>query len=346
MPALARLSEREPTSTEGLVEAQEARTASSEHCADTQRASFVITITRLRPQAGTLSASVGMCASASVLERLRATTGDREPVAEQTSRGFILKRRWRKSAIRVRIAGVIPSGGAALRVPLADLVGAARSVAPGVSRATPGTIELPLLGQPDSYPFDWFSLQSSIDITVPPGMEFTEKESGGVSRTAFLPFRIVARTDPEVGDFDVEATPDSSDAEILDVYVDRELSTKVFVCVVLLVPLVFAILLAITAGAARASSENAATAARNLLLGFVGVSLSLLPIRQVLVPSEIEGLTLVDWWLGGTLIVFATIATWSTARALRPPRAERSSGTSEDPSKSGGDASAEQSRRG
>ena len=54
---------------------------------------------------------------------------------------------------------------------------------------------------------------------------------------------------------------------------------------------------------------------RNLLLGTVGGVFALLPLRAVLVPQGIEGLTFVDWCLGAEVMLFVAVALLGVARA-------------------------------
>jgi len=184
----------------------------------------------------------------------------------------------------------------------------------------PGTLNLPLTGQPQAYPFDAFEFSppTTFSVRLPRGIELPPRKVRGVAvPVEGLPVRLEIFTNPATDAFQWQLIAESflSERALFAVRAERQGSTKFFIGAVLLVPLLFVFLLAL-ALRRRAATEGAPDL-RDLLLGLIGATLALLPLRQVLVPAEFETLTLIDWYLGGVVLLCAAIALWWTPRALR-----------------------------
>ena len=177
-------------------------------------------------------------------------------------------------------------------------------------RPVPFSVTITLLGQPDAYPFDWYEASSEISVELPNELLLARPVADGgfrVSRT--LPTDVSVRSGPGVGDFATRTRIDpADDGAQLKIYLGTESATRGFVVFLLAVPLLFA---SVLASIARLSGGDV----RNLLIALVTAALTLLPIRQVLVPAAFQGLTLVDWLLGAEIFVLFGMALWFLPRA-------------------------------
>jgi hypothetical protein len=86
----------------------------------------------------------------------------------------------------------------------------------------------------------------------------------------------------------------------------------VFVFVVLVGPLALAFAIA---AAVLSSGHVRSAEARDLLIGMTAASVAVLPLRAVVVPGDLVGPTLVDWFLGAELLVFVAVGLLALARA-------------------------------
>jgi hypothetical protein len=100
----------------------------------------------------------------------------------------------------------------------------------------------------------------------------------------------------------------------------RPTTTRLFVLSLALIPLLLIALLIL-----RWLSEGSARSTDGLV-GVAAIMLAILPIRLVLVPSEITSLTLVDFILGAEMALLAavTVILWLVWPAIRRPPASRS----------------------
>lgn len=158
-------------------------------------------------------------------------------------------------------------------------------------------------GKDEDYPFDVYST----DIAATAYIE------GAVRHSAIYggdPFEIPARVEP-AADADLRGyrvvAGHGSDPSDFTILVSRAGQTQTYVIVLLLIPLLLIAVLARARQSRRGSSEN--------IVGAAAVMLALLPIRAVLVPSEIGSLTLVDYALSVEVALLALVVVWrETAR--------------------------------
>lgn len=158
-------------------------------------------------------------------------------------------------------------------------------------------------GKDEDYPFDVYST----DIAA------TAYVYGAVRRSAISrgdPFEIPARVEPAV-DADLRGyrvvDGHGSDPSDFTIRVSRARETQEYVLALLLIPLLLIAVLARARQGRRGGSEN--------IVGAAAVMLALLPIRAVLVPSDIGSLTLVDSALGVEVALLALVVIWrETAR--------------------------------
>ncbi len=181
-------------------------------------------------------------------------------------------------------------------------------------------IELPVATRAQSYPSDWYWLRGAlIEVEVPPPLGLATPGAEPRGETTRLPL-----TDADVfvatgvGMAGKTATfhgglwrsrnfyPSSNSAEWLPYFgveINRDRATIMLSYAVALMPLAFGVILfhlSFLSGARRLSPSFS--------LEVAAAMLAVLPLRQVLVPAEISGLTMVDFLLGVELSVIVGLA--------------------------------------
>jgi hypothetical protein len=276
------------------------------------RIRVVLTASRVRPQDGVLDAGVGICTSASQVRQLRLAGG------QALAPGGTLRSGFENKVATVRVVGESPHGEISVSTTLGALFDTQES---SLIPVTPGTIPLPLDGKPDSYPFDWFSFSGYAELELPPPVEVPSsmKMKDANPDHHVLDAGLHLLTAPKVGDFRIRRELSFRPAPIgpnLIMGITRERSTQRFVIMVLCVPVLFA---ALFFTLVLRSHRDGAQGLRDLLIGMIGATVALLPIRQVLVPDDIDGLTIVDWWLGSVILLFLAVALWALPVAFHEP---------------------------
>lgn len=181
-----------------------------------------------------------------------------------------------------------------------------------------GMIEVPAAGAPQRYPFDWYVAEGNLALTL-------SNESIGLPHEDIptLPYRLIILQEPTVaplisraaiqGPVAPENIPNS---QIIGVRLTRGNTTRIFVVTLAVVPLLLALLLFVVIfviGTARPVGPE-------VLAGVAAVLLAVLPIRFVLVPTEVTELTLVDYWLGFVIAVLTAVACLVVYRELGSDR--------------------------
>ncbi|MCC6943594.1 MAG: hypothetical protein IT335_03395 [Thermomicrobiales bacterium] len=177
-------------------------------------------------------------------------------------------------------------------------------------------IELPLAGNPQAYPHDQYTSIASLELVVPPPLSL------GVASYDFgtlVPYTLYAAAGPALDDTSVrvfhtmeEITYDVEPIQLLNIQVvlKRDAQTKLFVYSVALVPVALFLALVSILVQHRSRSKHALDG----FLGFGAALLAVLPLRQVLIPGEVAGLTRIDYMLAGQLAL--PVATLLLVRAI------------------------------
>lgn len=195
-------------------------------------------------------------------------------------------------------------------VPLAD--------APQLSEAPLGTepqvIELPLLWHPEFYPNDYLLFDGQISLSLPPtiGIRGLNLSSLG----SILPGDNLVAVSDQNGlaskrFFLTEAKLDAFNPNGLHAYIltiTRDSATTWYTYAVAITPLVLAVALYHLALILRRSSKESLKELPTFLVGLVAVFLTVLPLRAVLVSSELPGLTRIDLILGCELLLLVLVA--------------------------------------
>jgi hypothetical protein len=207
-------------------------------------------------------------------------------------------------------------GEASVETTVGELFGDQRAT---VSRL--GPMNLPLDGRPDKYPFDWFSFGGYAQLEFAPGITVPRsiKSDTDDPDPTVLPVALTLLAGPGVGEFDLLAGESERPFGLtlggqgMSFSLERRALTQRFVIIILLVPVLYALLFALLLGQRH---DQATSGLRDLLIGMVAATVALLPLRQVLVPDTVDGLTVVDWWLGATILLFVAVSLWAFPVAI------------------------------
>lgn len=161
-----------------------------------------------------------------------------------------------------------------------------------------------MIGNPQDYPLDEYSLDLGAVARLDGAVVYHRHGSNGKAFELPLTVSAVAATDmrglraEQRGDGHVE----------IAIRLTRRAPTKAFVISLLLIPLLLTAVLAQTTKSRKAESTET-------VVGAAAVLLALLPIRAVLVPSDIAGLTLVDYALAFEMALLAALVVWRETAA-------------------------------
>lgn len=281
---------------------------------------LVLTIQRLDPARGFMVANLSLQAPEGFRRRLSDSAGTPVFTYDDAAGGFVLDPKHAKSVIRLRL--VEPTGRASVATPvrLDDLFPSDALSPAGLlieriagpcrtNHRADVPLELPLVSRPQTYPNDWYALDVMIEVVLPPELAL------GVDADDFgtmVPFTLFVEAGTELTHTSLGISHDTVDVPYLSrmypisfarvlVLVTRDTNTQLFVYGVSLLPLaLFFVLLTLL----RTQRSDQLW---DVLLGIGAGFLAVLPLRQVLVPSEVPGLTRVDFILGAELTLMVAL---------------------------------------
>jgi hypothetical protein len=287
---------------------------------------LVITVSNFDPRALTITLNAVLCFPPEAFSRLRNTfVGEGEynivPVARGDPRYHIwVPRRFLGLTINVRYAPIIPAGREGQEAEEAierhttvyRLLGGSKQ---GEWRSAPvGRFVVPLASAPRRYPFDWYALRGKLSVGDPTFRlaMCCSDESG-----TLFPFYLTVLRGQNISPFVVRAstkpTPRQQHEEgnqIVSIQLQRSDITRAYVVVVACLTLLLGLLLCVLLfGTGRPVGPDGLT-------GVAAVLLAILPIRLVLVPSEVSELTLIDFWFAFEMALLAAVACVAVWRAL------------------------------
>ncbi len=287
------------------------------------RPRVIITIVGVQPQRATMTVRASLAVPYS-LSRWLADERNGARILRKATPQVRIRRRYRAERWRVFFYSRSPFGDVAGTARVADtLPDAAGARMEPSAPLKPATLTLPVIARPDAYPWDWLSGTFDIGLSIPVGLAWRPY---GLD-TPFLysldrgfPVDLTIRASPTLGDMRVRTgspAPLSVGETIvapntrIALAVDRRPSVRFYVSVVLFAPLVLVLAIVATTLLVRGLE---AVEVRDLLVGFLAATLTLVPLRAVLVPSSLPGLTFVDWVLAAELLAFVAVGLAALAR--------------------------------
>jgi len=183
-----------------------------------------------------------------------------------------------------------------------------------------GAMELPLHGSQASYPLDRYRGGGEVEVG---GQDTTE--AAEIFYCAHSPDTCPREDEfgkwpvsesfvrgPGIAPYDIRAVGNGFRFQL---FLERPISTQIFVIFVACIPLILGCLLALVLFSSQFSSTR--SIGSDGVMGVAAVLLAILPIRLVLVPTEVSELTLVDYLLGFEMTVLASLAALAVRRGLR-----------------------------
>lgn len=196
-------------------------------------------------------------------------------------------------------------------IPLRSLVD------PGPSDRSPESAAVVTLGiryaATNRYPDDWYAAATSFRMQLPDGLVWStpllassEIPAGAeVANASGSTDKIIYLSNSSFLQHTDEG-PYSSNPSI-SIIVRRPPLTQLFVWSMALTPALLLPIIVIQLISERREAGASSKTARNVSLELAAALLAILPLRQVLVPSEVQGLTTVDYLLGAELAIFIGI---------------------------------------
>src|ERR1035438_2069577 len=267
-------------------------------------------------QAGTMTLGLSLMIPSSILESV--TGRDGQSIVEQLlPLTEMLKPQYSSARWLVYIGPRSPSAAypfaRSFSARIEDTVsatGAAYRYSGPVVPLSPPTLTIPMQGSSDEYPEDRYAT-GLYAMTLAPTV------GPQISEDLILPKSTKIQTL-------VYSTPSLGNLRVLFggpkgwvmIQVSRSTLLRWFVWIVLAAPLVLALGIA---GVVCCSKSIGSSEIRDLLLGLIAATISLLTIRTVLVPADVDTSCFVDWCLSAEVLLFVAIALFGLKRAI-PPR--------------------------
>ena len=176
------------------------------------------------------------------------------------------------------------------------------------------TIRLPLNARPNRYPQDWYEGSALVTVILPEGLEFVPRAEDIGNPGRLMTVKLSLRTPPDTGvviyyQLTHEGDPirlNSPDVQGLRLLIRRDPPTRAYVWTMALIPLLLILIALTQIFQSRRREPSGPGGVWPISLEAVAL-LAILPLRQVLVPPEIRGLTTIDFLLGAELAAFIAL---------------------------------------
>jgi hypothetical protein len=297
----------------GLGRADNAQLQNQADCTDLSGVELALTIRSLDSAQDTANVDITLCVGDQVLRNLTVEGSGARPF----SKGFTVSRinmSFWGSAFRVSYEGSLPETSLTRTVTIQSILEQSN---PSALRGPVdlGVISMPVLGNVVSYPFDSYSMAGLWVVSPPPGMAVTSSE--GI-RFSWAPPPLAVATTPDAGNLawhwgDVQSLGDVIEAS-------RILPIKAFVFLIAGLPLLLFIGLLALIRPVVADADRRRFPAE-LLAGVGAFLLAIIPVRTVLVPTDISQITVTDYILGAEMaVIVAASLIIVSGRSMNPRR--------------------------
>ena len=196
--------------------------------------------------------------------------------------------------------------------PFSDLVSSDGQHAALAGFSVPGTVTLPVSGWPNRFPSDVYELRMTPYVRLSPGLVFPFTEPGAY--TTFVPTNIYITADPGLADHTLTVVEDSpTNPLIIGLLIGRSRLYQITIYIVALLPLLLGAVIAHISLRRRQPVFDL-----GFFAGLIAAMLAILPLRAVLVPTDLgaEGLTLVDDILVLGVLLIAALLFFQYARVI------------------------------
>lgn len=181
----------------------------------------------------------------------------------------------------------------------------------GTYRWTAANHEISLVGQPQQFPSDWYWHRASLGVEVPsPFMALAKR-----SAVFILPIRIEMAIDRNLQGLQISTAPPrrGKSLESFDFIIERSTIITWFSYSIVVLFFFLSALIAYTAFRLEGSNESL----WQVLTALAAVALAVLPLRTVLVPNDISGVTRLDALLALIIAVLLFVGSLRMILALR-----------------------------
>lgn len=173
-----------------------------------------------------------------------------------------------------------------------------------------GQFTLPVFATPQKYPFDQYGLSDEFAVAdLNLNLFYCTKSSK--CEDVMISSTVEVFAESNLAPFELFASYQvHEDLPKVTLRLERTTTKQIYVVMVAVIPLFLGFLLMLLL--ATRPTEDIGTA----ILGIGAVLLAILPIRLVLVPAEVNELTLVDYWLAVEMAALSALAAFGAWRAL------------------------------
>jgi hypothetical protein len=260
-------------------------------CPDSTSIGLMIAMRDLESAQDTADADLSLCVGDQVLTNLTVIESQARPLSQGLSvsgqSASILQ-----SAFRVSYDGITPDTSLTRAVTIQSILEQA-----GPSGRGPvdlGVVSIPIFGNAVSYPLDSYSAEGQWDVSAPAGMEDITSSSIGDDWTPQIVVTATPNADNIAWRFEQE--------NLFIIEASRISSVQVFVLLISILPLLlFFGLLALLRSFIGGPNRDRFPA--ELVIGLGAFLLAIIPVRAVLVPSDISQTTVIDYILGTEMAV-------------------------------------------
>ncbi len=264
------------------------------YCPVSNDVALTVTIRDLDTAQETADANLSLCVGDQVLKNLTVAGGGARPLSHGLSVSG-LSASFLQSMFRVSYQGSIPETSLTRTVSIQSILEQADSSGTR-GPVDLGVVSIPLFGNATDYPLDSYSATGLWVVSLPVNMVDATSSSIG---------------DAWTGPTDVAATPDADNiawywgfaqgpGDIIEA--NRILTVKVFVLLISVLPLLLFIGL-LSLLQSLIGETNRARFPAELLVAIGAFLLAIIPVRAVLVPSDISQTTVIDYILGTEMAV-------------------------------------------
>jgi hypothetical protein len=246
---------------------------------------------------GTIEVAPRICVPYSELSALRdyqAVHGE-PSVTRAGPIGPVVRGPFARERLRMEIDGEVSAASSYRQSIELRALGARYGNVVGLAMQSLRPVTLPLVGNSEDYPLDVYSLAAALDVTLPLNVIYRSARRRSIYT---LPMQIVAVASSDLRSFRIDAQTSGGE---LRLRLLRATRTRSFVVALLAIPLLLIAMLF------RATASSRSPRGTEVVVGAAAVMLALLPIRAVLVPSDVVSLTLVDYGLGIEVALLALL---------------------------------------
>ena len=218
-------------------------------------------------------------------------------------------------------AGVGPCGTPTATISLGQLVTDGGRAAAVLGASVQAPVTLPVSGSATSFPSDEYGLGSDPRLTLPNGVVLASAAAGSsVNTRSAVPAKVTLFADAVFGDRWVTAFQSGQEIEL---WIRRPTAYQLTIYLMALLPLLLGVIVIhVSVRQAPLRRPKRPVLDLGVIAGLIAAMLAILPLRAVLVPTDLDvtGLTLLDYILVLDVLVIAAFVFFQYAWLVWTPR--------------------------